>query len=167
MSSVSDTFVLDANVFISANHMYYAPDLCAEFWRRLAEYNEKRVVFSIDRVYYELTRQNDSLSDWASNNKSMFLSTRDGQMEEKYADMTEWVKHGQYRAEALEEFSNAADGWLAAFASVTGAKLVTHEQPAPDSLSHVKLPDVCEEFGVEYVNTFDMLRTLEIQLCPE
>jgi len=167
MSSTDDTFVLDTNVFISANNRYYAPDLCAEFWRRLAEYNEKGVVSSIDRVYDELTRQEDILSGWANKNRSMFVSTHNDQVEEKYADMTEWVRRGQYRAEALEEFSNAADGWLAAFASVTGAKLVTHEQPAPGSLSHVKLPDVCEEFGVKCVDTFDMLRTLGIHLCPE
>lgn len=31
MSPAKGTFVLDANVFISANNTYYAPDLCAEF----------------------------------------------------------------------------------------------------------------------------------------
>ena len=80
--------------------------------------------------------------------------------------MIEWIGHEQYRAEALEEFSNAADGWLTAFASATGATLVTHEQPAPGSRNHVKLPNVCEEFGIRYVNTFEMLRRLGIRLCP-
>ena len=166
MNPASGTFVLDANVFISANNMYYAPDLCTEFWRCLADYNRKEVVFSIDRVYDELARHKDNLSDWSGKNKSMFASTHNDQIEEKYADMTEWIKHRQYRDKALEEFSSAADGWLAAFASITGATLVTHEQPAPRSLSHVKLPDVCKEFGVTCMNTFEMLRALEIHLCP-
>ena len=165
MSSANDTFVLDANVFISANNMYYAPDLCAEFWRRLAYCNRAKTVFSIDKVYEELMHHEDELSVWSRKNRSMFESTRDNQTEEKYADMTEWVKRERH-AEALEEFSSAADGWLAAFASVNDAILVTHEQPAPESLSHVKLPDVCEEFGIQYVNTFDMLRRLGIRLCP-
>ena len=39
MSNSNDMFVLDANVFISANNMYYAPDLCAEFWRILVDCN--------------------------------------------------------------------------------------------------------------------------------
>ena len=166
MNPSNDTFVLDANVFISANNTYYAPDLCAEFWKCLASYREKSV-FSIDRVHEELARRKDKLSTWSNENKSMFASTRNDPMEEKYADMVEWVRHGQYRVEALEEFSGAADGWLAAYASVTGATLVTHEHPAPGSLNHVKLPDVCEEFGITYVDTFDMLRRLGIRLCPE
>ena len=166
MSSAKDAFVLDANVFISANNMYYAPDLCAEFWRRLADCNEEGTVLSIDRVYDELARHEDPLSTWSGENRSMFVSIRNDRVEEKYADMAEWVRRGQYRAEALEEFSSAADGWLAAFASVTGSTLVTHEQSAPGSRNRVKLPDVCEAFDIPYVNTFDMLRRLGIQLCP-
>ena len=75
-----------------------------------------------------------------------------------------WVKHKR-RAEALEEFSGAADGWLAAYAVVTGSILVTHEQSAPNSRSHVKLPDICGAFDIPYVNTFGMLRKLGIRLC--
>lgn len=164
MSPSNDTFVLDANVFISANNKYYAPDLCAEFWRRLADCNRAKTVFSIDKVYDELMRHEDELSAWSRKNRSMFVSTRDEQIEKKYADMAEWVKRERH-AVALEEFSDAADGWLAAYASVTGATLVTHEQPAPDSLNHVKIPDVCEKFDISYVNTFAMLRRLEIRLC--
>ena len=166
MSSSNGKFALDANVFINANNTYYAPDLCAEFWKCLASYGEK-AVFSIDKVYDELARRDDKLSVWSDENKSMFASTRNDQMEKKYADMAEWIKSGQYRVEALEEFGDAADGWLAAYASVTGATLVTHEKPAPDSLNRVKLPDVCDEFRIPYVDTFDMLRRLGIRLCPE
>lgn len=164
MSPSNDTFVLDANVFISANNMYYAPDLCAEFWRRLADCNGAGTVFSTDKVYEELMRHEDELYAWSRANGSMFVSTRDDQMERVYAEMTEWVKSERH-AEALEEFSGAADGWLAACASVTGSTLVTHEQPAPNSLNHVKLPDVCEEFGIPHMNTFGMLRRLGIRLC--
>ena len=96
--------------------------------------------------------------------EQVYESTRNEQVEKVYADMTEWVRR-ERRPEALEEFSGAADGWLAAYASVTGSTLVTHEQPAPNSLNHAKLPDVCEEFDIPYVNTFDMLRRLEIRLC--
>lgn len=52
--------------------------------------------------------------------------------------------------------------WLVAFASVTDATSVTYEQPAPDSLNRVKLPDVYKKFDIPYVNTFDILRKLGI-----
>ena len=121
-------------------------------------------MFSIDRVYDELMYHEDDLSEWSHRNRFMFISTRDEEIERVYADMTEWVRRKR-RAEALDEFSGAADGWLAAYASVTNSTLVTHEQPAPNSRNHIKLPDVCEEFDIPYVNTFDMLRKLGIHLC--
>ena len=54
------------------------------------KYREK-AVFSIDKVYDEITHRNDTLSEWSDENKSMFASTRNDQMEKKYADMAEWV----------------------------------------------------------------------------
>ena len=55
----------------SANNMYYAPDLCAEFWRRLTDCNREGTVFSIDKVYDELMYHKDHLSVWSSKNRSM------------------------------------------------------------------------------------------------
>ena len=76
MSPSNDTFVLDANVFISANNMYYAPDLCAEFWRRLADCNRAGTVFSIDKVYEELMRHEDELYAWSRANIHVCIDTR-------------------------------------------------------------------------------------------
>ena len=75
MSPSSDTFVLDANVFISTNSMYHAPYMCAEFWRRLADCNREGTVFIIDKVYEELMYHKDELSIWPCRNRSMFEST--------------------------------------------------------------------------------------------
>ena len=58
MNGTNDTFVLDANVLINANNTYYAPNLCAEFWKYLIDYREK-AVFSIDKVYDELVCHSD------------------------------------------------------------------------------------------------------------
>ena len=37
------------------------------------------------------------------------------------------------------------------------------EQPAPYSEKDIKIPDVCDQFNVAWVNTFDMLESLGIR----
>lgn len=68
--------------------------------------------------------------------------------------------HCRYFDSAKTKFATGADCWLAAYARVHGASVVTNEQKAPESKKEVKLPDVCEQFGVRHVNTFQMLRAL-------
>ncbi|MDE2795692.1 MAG: DUF4411 family protein [Gemmatimonadota bacterium] len=60
-------------------------------------------------------------------------------------------------------FATGADGWLVAYARVHGATVVTNEQSAPESRKEIKLPDVCDRFGVLRANTFAMLRALHVQ----
>ena len=77
----------------------------------------------------------------------------------------EWAqKQTQYKQVAKDQFASVADGWLVAFARVKRLVVVTHEQPAPQSQKRIALPDVCTSFGVQYCNTFEMLRELGIKL---
>ena len=62
-----------------------------------------KTVFSIDKAYDELMRHENELSSWSRKNRSMFVSTRDEIIEEKYADMSKWIKCERH-TEALEEF---------------------------------------------------------------
>ena len=50
-----------------------------------------------------------------------------------------------------------------AYARVHGATVVTNEQSAPESKREIKLPDVCDQFGVQHENTFAMLRALNVR----
>ena len=61
------------------------------------------------------------------------------------------------------EFAAAADGWLAAYAKVHGAVVVTHEAYSPDVKRRVPLGNVCHEFNVPTWDTFRMLRELEVR----
>ena len=64
---------------------------------------------------------------------------------------------------AKSEFASVPDSWLLAYASVNNLIVVTHEVYAPDITQKVKIPNVCVEFEIEYVDTFAMLRDLQIK----
>ena len=73
----------------------------------------------------------------------------------------EWVQNStQFKKEAKAEFAQVADGWLVAYAKLNNYTVVTREEYSPDIRKKVKIPNVCKEFNVNYVDTFTMLRNL-------
>lgn len=158
-------YVLDANVFIEAARRYYAFDLAPAFWQGLIDYAEDGQVESIDRIKHELGRGKDQLARWANSNFSdAFVSTDREDVVRRYADIIAWVeRQGQYSDAARSDFAGGADGWLVAYASIEGRVVVTQEVSAPDARRKVPIPNVCDSFGVNPIDTFEMLRALGIQ----
>ena len=152
-------------MFIEAARRYYAFDLAPAFWQGLISYAEDGQVESIDRVKRELARGNDELAKWANSNFSdAFVSTDREDVVRRYADIIAWVEsQGQYSDAARSDFAGGADGWLVAYASIEGRVVVTQEVSAPDARRKVPIPNVCDAFGVNPIDTFEMLRALGIQ----
>jgi hypothetical protein len=75
-----------------------------------------------------------------------------------------WTQRNtQYTAPAKAKFATEADGWLVAYASAHRHTVVTNEQPRPESKNRILLPDVCAQFNVPYLNTFEMLKQLAVR----
>lgn len=64
---------------------------------------------------------------------------------------------------ARTSFAASADGWLIAFAKAKDFVLVTQEEHAPLARNRIPIPNVCEQFGVDYCDTIHMLRDLNVQ----
>ena len=85
-----------------------------------------------------------------------------------YTEMNHWVQtNQQFQPQAKEKFARVADGWVAAYAKVHNNVVVTHEVHNVDAKKRVPLPNVCQQFGVKYYDTFAMLRTLEVRFVLE
>ena len=161
--ATSPKYVLDANVLIEAKRRYYRFGLCPGFWECLGWHYKQGTVSSIDRVRQELNRGKDELTQWAKNGvpAGFFASTTDEVTAEFFGQMIVWAQaQPQYLPQAIQEFAVVADGWLVAYAKSNGRVVVTHEAPTEER-SKVKIPKVCKAFGVDYVDTFDMLEGLK------
>ena len=60
-------------------------------------------------------------------------------------------------------FAQGADGWLVACAKQNGYKVVTQEVLDPLRKNGVPIPNVCQAFNVSFVDTFKMLRELDVK----
>jgi hypothetical protein len=160
------TYALDANVFIEAHRRYYAFDLCPGFWESLIWHHEAGRIWSIDRVKDELERGNDHLAQWVGREmpEGCFASTDDNEVVNWYSKMVAWVQgEPQFVPEAKAEFAQKADAWLIAYAKAKGLVLVTHEIISKEIKRKVPIPNVCQKFNVEFVDSFEMLRALTVQ----
>lgn len=162
-------YLLDSDVFITAKNAYYAFDICPGFWDSLLHHHRENTVFSIDRVRSELLagRATEDLVQWARQRvpHSFFFPVEDGDVPDRYAEIMLWVqRHPRYYDEAKARFAAGADGWLVAYARVHSFIVVTNGKPEPDSRRAIKIPDICQQFNVEYINTFDLLRRMGVRL---
>lgn len=158
-------YVLDANVFIQANNEYYPLGFVPGFWDTLADQAEAGTLGSIDRVRRELEREPDELWDWVRREfNEAFYSTSGQDVLSAYKEIITWTSNeDQYYDFAKREFATVADAWLVAYAVAKECIVVTQEVLAPGIRRAIKIPNVCVEFGVEYIDTFELVRTLDVR----
>ena len=162
--SSEQNYVLDASIFFEAKRRYYAFDLCPGFWDALLWHQARGRVSSIDRIKEEIERGGDDLTTWINNvmPETCFASTDNADVIRWFGEMVAWVHaQPQYLPEAKAEFAAEPDGWLIAYAKANQLVLVTHEVHAPEAKRKVPIPNVCIEFEVQYVDTFEMLREFD------
>ena len=162
MTTALPKFLLDANVFIEAHRRYYAFDICPGFWDCLLHHTKDASIYSIDRVRDEI-KAGDKLGAWIKDAtpKTLFFSTDEPSIAQQFSLIMQWAQSSKhYKPEAKAEFAQVADGWLVAFAKAHNYTVVTHEVLDPLAKKRIPIPNVCKEFKVPYMDTFEMLRGL-------
>ncbi|NLX27006.1 MAG: DUF4411 family protein [Lentisphaerae bacterium] len=168
MSEAEPSYLIDSDVLITAKNRYYAFPICPGFWDSLLYANAQGTVHSIDRVKQELLlgRDDDDLVKWVglSVPTEFFFGSDTADVVVAFTRVMLWVtRHQQYQDEAKAKFASGADGWLVAHGIASGRIIVTNEQPRPESRNQIKLPDVCNAFGVRFEDTFSMLHQLQVR----
>lgn len=74
------------------------------------------------------------------------------------------LNHGVFSPENKYRFLEKADPWLIATAMAKGYTVVTHESKAGDGTKKVKIPNICEVFGVDYTNLFEVMKAKKVKL---
>ena len=151
---------IDADVFIQAKNGPYAFDVAPEFWAFWDRMNDKGLVASSSLVRDELLDGTDALAEWARERRAsaMFVEP-DAGTQMAFQEVAQHVSE-RYAPNQARKFLVVADPWLIAHAMASGGKVVTQETRAGENSRRVKIPNVCDFFGVESLNMDDMLREL-------
>lgn len=151
------SYLLDANVFISAKNLHYGLDFCPAFWEWLIHGGNTGTVFSIDKVADEVEAGGDELSEWARDPGQMLFRRTHGALAPQMGQVSNWAMAQQYTPAAINIFLQGADYYLVAHALAGGHTVVTQEKASPSS-SRIKIPDACLGLGVRFMAPWQMLR---------
>lgn len=163
-------FCLDANVFIQAHRFYYAFDIAPSFWEGLLFHAENGNICSPIAVFHEISGD-DELAQWVKEYRTILFEEPDDQINDIFAQIANYVSEN-YEPHQIAEFLDGADPWVIAHAKsknyivVTQEKLKVEERsPATGLISgKIKIPNICSVFDVQWINTFQLMRELNIRL---
>ena len=134
----------------------------------MSEILERKDVISIDKVKNEIYRHKDVLFEWCEANvKDNFWQKSDIAISE-YSEIQNWAQTQNYNQRALSEFADSenADPFILAYAlnklreDKIKISIVTLEVSDPNIIRAVKLPDVCLNFGIRYIDNNDFFREI-------
>lgn len=163
---MADKYLIDANVFITAHRQFYPFDVVPSFWEQLVERASEKILI-IKQVQDELLKGRDILTEWYKVECSKFtvLNIPDNGVIEAYSKIINSINENQrYKQTAKDEFASIADSWLCAYGLALNIPIVTLETFQADTRKKIKIPNVCEEFGIKYINLIQFMREVNIRL---
>ena len=157
-------YLLDANVLIDANRLYYPLDCVPEYWAWLLHHAEHGVVKLPQEIYDEVKVGTGELAQWVRDEKSSLLLPRQVSSAQLRMVMR---AYSQGRALNDDDISKIGkDPFLIAYAARDPSEfcIVTTEVSAPSKRrANRKIPDVADEFGVDTLDPFEFTRALDFR----
>ena len=109
-------------------------------------------------VKHEIEKTDDGLKKWVQDRPYLF---RD-ETPEANANIRQILAKFPQLIDSSKGRS-MADPWVIAHAMSEGAIVVTKELPNSSVSKRIKIPDVCDAFGVEWMNDFDFVDEIGIK----
>jgi hypothetical protein len=160
-------YVMDSDALMQAHRTYYAFDICSGFWNVIENSHAQSLLVGIDKVLEEINRGEgtDDLKRWAKDKipTTFWCTTQDSDVVAHYGQIANWVNENGYTQAAVAKFMKSADGWLIAYGSAKNKTVVTQEKADPKK-GEVKIPTVCQAFGIPCIDSFNLLRTFGVIL---
>ena len=154
---------LDANVFIQARNGPYSFTLVPPFWVFLSEQLEQGIIRCPKIVYDEIVSGNDDLAAWFKPRRERGLCYHPNEtVQQCFGTIADHVAT-KFKPHQACEFLIGADGWLIAHA-MNGDGIVVTQESDRSHKSKIKIPTICKVFGVQCMNTYQMLGALGAKL---
>jgi Domain of unknown function (DUF4411) len=154
-------YCLDANVLIQAWQKYYAPKFCPDYWKLLNDFGNEGTIFLPRNVFEEIAKTEDDLTAWLRNSK-ISIKEIDSEVANCLRDIYVANPLHKYLVDNTKQRS-LADPWVIAHALKENACVVTKEEKVTATTTRIKIPNVCENMDIRWINDFEFVEELNIQ----
>ena len=155
-------YLLDANTLIDANRDYYPIGRVDEFWAWLLDRAESGHVKLPQEAYEEISAGNDEVAQRVKARKETLLLN-----EAASGQLVGFVVSNGYAPDLTDEevITVGRDPFLIAYALAGSDRaVVTTERSRPKARrANRKIPDVCAQFKIEAIDTFELVRRLDFR----
>jgi Domain of unknown function (DUF4411) len=135
---------------------HYPPDVFPTLWARLQEVIAAGDIVSSEEVYVELAKKSDELHAWIKDRKDMLVPMS----EEVQRVVVNLLARYPRLVDTLRNRS-MADPFVIATAMTLDAVVVTGEV-LTGRMDKPRIPDVCQENGIRWINFLQMIRELNL-----
>ncbi len=176
-------YILDTNAYIEAHKGYYHPDICMNYWDILKELGNSDKIKSPKQVKEEITTYDDELAKWTKNRNKCFLSEDLKGIQEFFLEVSKVYEN--YKEEHIERWrkkwgksyklpkdESISDEDMFVIATVIFYKkhfpnqsitLVTKEIYKEHRFKPVRIPHLCRELEIRWMNDFDFIKEVGIK----
>ena len=159
---MADKFLLDTNCFIESAQRWHPFSVFPGFWDGLLLQNQEGSLFTIKNVVEEV--HDDDVTNWLKQCPT-FILPLEQKVVDKYSSLVNWVNdQKEFDATEKNEFYKKADGWLVAYASAYQMSVVSQEERAKLGSHRIKIPNLCDEMGVECINFPKLIKQMDFKL---
>lgn len=163
MNSPDQKYCLDANVLIQAWQKYYSPKFCRDYWILLNDLGSKNRIFLPQEVFEkDIARTEDDLTKWLKSSNVPIYKIDESVTLCLKKIYDENPVH-KYLVDNTKQRS-LGDPWVIAHALKENACVVTKEEKVTAvNTKRIKIPNVCDNMGVRWINDFQFIGELKIQ----
>lgn len=157
-------YLLDANVLIRAHEDYYPIDRVLPFWDWLIVQGRAGRIKMPFEIHDEIAVANGPLKDWIVDRDVKEALLLNEEVDQDVFNRVLDEGYGQNLTDAeLEEIGR--DPFLAAYCVGQERSVVTKEVSRPGKRrARRKVPDVCTQFAVPWMNDFALYRVLDFRI---
>jgi hypothetical protein len=161
MSQLPRRYCLDANVLIQAWQKYYAYDICPDYWAILKGLGHSQTIFICQDVAEEITRTEDELAKWLKAS-GMPVYPREPSVLSCLSNIFNANPVHRRLVDNIKGRS-LADPWVIAHAMDQKACVVTKENKETKPTDRIKIPNVCENMGISWMDDFQLIKELGLR----
>ena len=166
-------YCLDTSVYVQAHRLYYAFDIAPPFWKALGRLAQDGIIISPIAVYKELMEGKDELKEWAKEHRNTLFVDPDSGVSDAYTQVADYSNNHYHDQHWIRKFLDGADPWVVAQAKSDNLTVITMEgekkredkdRTSGRIIGEIKIPNMCNHFGIKAMSIYDLLRALKIQL---
>lgn len=149
-------YSIDASAILDAWVRYYPHDTFPSFWERFKVLIKSGSGIAVELIEHEISKKDDGCHKWfTQNNLNEFFIELTAAVQTEVSAILQNPNYQRLVEERKGTYG--ADPFVIALAKVEDLIVVTGER-ATNNIAKPKIPDVCNDMGIECINILDLMR---------